>query len=513
MGLHLGIDLGTTNSAMAVYNDETESTEIVENHEGDYTTPSVVQILEEDVLVGRSAVNQAIRHPDRTLSRTKRDMGTDTTYKIDETEYKPERIGGYVLEKLKTDAEESRGEPVDGAVVTVPYYFSDPERKATEAAGEFADLGVHRLMNEPTAACYAYGYETGDEVTLFVYDLGGGTFDATVVEVGNDSIDAQTSGGDKELGGENFDDELIDYVVEQIQEQEGPDPTESRRDRHELREDIKEAKELLTYDNSTVISYNGEDYYEVEVTAEKFQEMTSDLVDQTISIIDELFSDSDYEKSDMDEVLLVGGSTRMPHVRHAVQNYFEMEPAMDVNPDEVVAKGAALEAAIYDPDVDTEDDEGLVPINDVLSHSLGVEVQEDDGPNKVSPILTKDEEIPARNTRQYTNPTDEERTLIVRIIQGDEEQADHDGNTPLGEFYLEGVPADTTIDVTFVISEDGQLEVEAEAREKDIGDTLEITDGIGLSKQEIEDHEKETEDYEPSALQEQEDEEEEDEEN
>jgi molecular chaperone DnaK len=501
MVFNIGVDLGTTNSAMAVYDSESDSVQMIENYDGDPTTPSVVQILEDEVVVGNDALGQQARYPDRTLTRTKRDMGTEETYEIDGTEYPPERIAGYILQKLKEDAAGSEyGSEVDGAVITVPYHFGGAERTATKNAGEeFADLGVYRLMNEPTAACFAYGYESAEDETLIVYDLGGGTFDATLVEVTEDSIDVVTSNGDTELGGENFDDKLYNYVREQLLEQGSADPNDSNQSRAALREDVKKKKELLSSRDEVAVTYQSDDFYEVEISRSKFHELTQELVDQTIQLTGEIFEDSDYDVDDVDDVLLVGGSTRMQHARSSVEEFFGMEPSTDTNPDQVVAKGAALEAAQYDP-------EGALPpdnttVKDVLSHSLGVETYRENEPNKFDPILEEDEELPGRNIKPYGNPDDKEQNLIVNVIQGEEKEAGHENNDELGRFKLEDVPGDTKLNVTFVVNEDATLDVSAEAEDRDIEGGINISDGIGLTQEEVSRINEETQDYESKAVQ------------
>lgn len=494
---NIGIDLGTTNSAMAVYEDESETIEMIENFEGETTTPSVVQVLEDDVVVGENALADQVRYPDRTMVRTKRDMGTDTVYEIDGTEYPPERIAGYILEKLKDDAEDRFDEAVDGAVITVPYYFGSAARTATENAGEgFADLRVYRTMNEPTAACYAYGYQEEEDETLLVYDLGGGTFDATLIEVSEDDIEAKESNGDTDLGGENFDDTLYEHVRQELLDKGASDPSEDKYKQTSLREDVKEAKELLSTSQDAAISYQTDEMYDVEISRSEFQELTTDLVDKTIELVDDLFTGTDYAQDDIDNVLMVGGSTRMPHVRDAVEEYFGMEPSTDTNPDEIVAKGAALEAALYGDDLPV--DSGS--LTDILSHSLGVETHNENGPNKFDPILEEGEPLPDTNTEPYGNPDDEKQDLIVNIIQGEHEEANHEENEELGQFVLEDVPGDTKLNVEFFITEDGQLEVTAEAENREIEGGIEVSDGIGLSEKEMGDIEDETTDYESKAV-------------
>lgn len=503
MAFNIGIDLGTTNSAMAVYSDETDSVEMIENYNGEYTTPSVVQILEEEVNVGEDALDQHIRYPDRTLSRTKRFMSDqEKNWEIDETEYTPRRVAGYILEKLRDDAENRHDEAVDGAVITVPYYFGTAARTATENAGKtHANLNVYRTMNEPTAACYAYGYEGGEEETLLVYDLGGGTFDATIVEVTENGFEVQTSHGDDKLGGENFDDELYEHVREQLIQDGAEDPNNDEHNMVELRGKVKNAKELLSNSDDAAVTYKSDGLHEVEITKDEFHDLTADLVDRTIEIIETMFDESAYDADTIDNVLLVGGSTRMPHVRKAVEDLFGMEPSIDTNPDEIVAKGAALEAALYDPDAEPGDDEdGLPPVRDVLSHSLGVETYNNDGDNNFDPILQKDATLPDDETKSYTNPDDEKKTLVVHVLQGEGEHVTDEGVESLGRFNLENVPADVKLNVEFFITESGTLDVTAEAENRDISDTLTISDGIGLSEQELEEEKIGTEEFTSKAL-------------
>lgn len=490
MTFHIGIDLGTTNSAMATYDEGSESAEMIENFEGDTTTPSVVQILEDEVVVGENAVNQAIRYPDKTFRRTKPDMGTDTEYEAGDETYRPEQIAAFILEKLQTDAQNNRGDEVDAAVITVPYYFGQRERKATEDAAEIAGLNALRVMNEPTAACYAYGVTSGEDQTLLVYDLGGGTFDATIVEVDDGVIEVKDTDGSMDLGGENFDDKLYEHIKEEIIEQGGDDPDDDSRVKFELREKVKDAKETLSGRSETVIAHRGDDFYEVEITAEEFQDLTQDLVDETIDIIDDLLENSGYSAEAIDNVLMVGGSTRMPHVQDAVEDRLGMEPSTDANPDEIVARGAALDAATFNPEIDIDiggENSGLVPAKDILSHTLGVETETRDGPNTVDTILEKKTEVPEDNTKTYGNPTDSQTDLICHVIEGEEEKANHEDNTSLGDFVLQDVPADAEIEVNFFIRDDGTLDVEADVVGMDEGGQITIDEGIGLEEKELDD--------------------------
>lgn len=489
--MKLGIDLGTTNSAMARYTEDQQA-EVVENEEGSLTTPSAV-ILEEDgsVTVGRRALRKRMLNPDRTFTRTKQDMGTENTYEVDSTEYRPERIAGYVLEKLVTDAENRTGEEVESAVITVPYYFGDKARRATKNAAGFADLGVEEVINEPTAACIAYQHDNDVDGTLLVFDLGGGTFDATLVEMRASRLDVVATEGDQNLGGENFDDALYEHVRQEYIVGDGhPDPNDNESKRASLRREVKEAKHDLTPRPETTFAFDtGDSMVEVNLTREEFDQVTGHLVERTVENVRELFEHEKVDESpeDVDHVLMVGGSTRIPHVQERVEEFFGMEPLVDANPDTIVARGAAMQSGFYDDDVEVAQ---LPVVENVLSHSLGV--QTSDG--RMDPIFEKNDEVPDTKEEVYSNPQDDVRNIVVRILQGEAEMA-ADCET-LGEFTLEGItpqPAgEARIEVEFEVAHDGTLTAEAVERDSGTEGSISIEENIGLSDEELEEHEEDT---------------------
>lgn len=496
--MRLGIDLGTTNSAMARYTEDQES-EIVENDSSEPTTPSAVMIEDDgSVTVGDPALRQRALKPDRVFTRTKQDMGTEASYDVDGTEYLPERIAGYVLEKLVTDAENRTGEDVDAAVITVPYYFGDKARRATMNAAEFADLEVEEVINEPTAACIAYQHDNDIDGTLLVFDLGGGTFDATLVEMRANSLDVVATEGDQNLGGENFDDELYEHVRQEYVVSEGhDDPDDVDRKRANLRDDVKQAKHDLSTRPETTFGYDtGEEMVEVNLTREEFDEVTGDLVDRTIESIEELFDHDKVDESpaDIDHVLMVGGSTRIPRVQARVEEFFGMEPLVDANPDTIVARGAAMQSGFYDDDVEVEQ---LPVVENVLSHSLGVQMSD----GRMDAIFDKNDEVPDTKEEVYSNPEDDIRNIVVRILQGEQEMAAD--NETLGEFMLEGItpqPAgQARIDVEFEVGHDGTLTAEAQERDSGTEGSITIEENIGLSDEEMEQMDEETADFYPDS--------------
>jgi molecular chaperone DnaK len=489
MGKTLGIDLGTTNSA-AAYIDEDGDPEIIENAEGEMTTPSVIQIQEEgETLIGETAVNLARTRASRTVERVKRDMGTDKEYDIGDETFRPEDVSALILQKLKIDAEDYLGEDVDNAVITVPYYFGSAEREATRDAGQIAGLSVRRIINEPTAACVRYGFKQEEaDRFIFVYDLGGGTFDATLVDTGESSVDVIATEGNEELGGENFDDKLYEQIREEFIEAGNPDPDQDRNLEFNVRDTVKTAKEDLSNGSSTMISLLiGEEPFERELTREEFNDFTGDLVDQTIDHIDELFAkESVYvEPEDIDDIILVGGSTRIPLVQERVEDYFGEEPSQDVSTDTIVAQGAAMVG-------DMSDEKGQV--YDVLSHSLGVMVAEkvdekDERVEKFDPILKKNDKVPSYNDKEnYTTFSDNQTEIAIHILQGESELAEECDE--LGVFTLSGIeprPAgEPRFAIRFTVNKEGRLS--AEVKEADTGNEEDFTldDTIGLEREEIE---------------------------
>ncbi|MFT4933325.1 MAG: molecular chaperone DnaK [Natronomonas sp.] len=482
--MRIGIDLGTTNSAMAYLDAEDGGTEMIQNDRAEDTTPSVV-LIEEDaeegerVTVGEAALARRRISPERVLARTKQDIDKEeeVTYQIGDTEYTPVQAATYILSYLKEQAEQSLDETVEGAVITVPYDFANRGRTRTETAAEAAGFEVDEIINEPTAACLSYIHQNDIDGTLLVYDLGGGTFDATLVEVGT-LVNVVSTEGDGELGGEDFDDALYEYVSQKIVDEGGPDPADAHeQDQAALRKEVKDAKHALSDLNNTMFVWEGT---EVEVTREEFESVIDDKIQQTIEKMDALFEKDAVQsegigKGDIDNVLLVGGSTRIPLVRDRVEEFFDQEPKYNVDPDTVVARGAALQAAEYReevPDHMTPD----VTIHNVLSHNVGVELDDD----TFDEILPEDTNVPADETRTYTNPRDNISKIRVPVWEKAEdgelvEQADD--AEELGELMLEGIPerpaGELDIEVTFDAGHDGTLTVEAV--ELETGTTVETT--------------------------------------
>lgn len=486
--MRIGIDLGTTNSAMAYLDAEDGGTEMIQNDRSEDTTPSVV-LVEEDaeegerITVGKTALSRRLLSPERVLSRTKQDIDKEeVTYQIGDTEYTPVQAASYILGYLKEQAEQSLDETAEGAVITVPYDFANRGRKRTEKAAEAAGFEVDEIVNEPTAACLSYIHQNDIDGTLLVYDLGGGTFDATLVEVGT-LVNVVSTEGDGELGGEDFDDALYEHVTQKIVDEGGPDPADAHeQDQADLRDEVKDAKHDLSDLNDTMFVW---ERTEVEVSREEFESVIDNYIQRTIDKMDALFEkdavqDEGIGKGDIDNVLLVGGSTRIPLVRDRVEEFFEQEPKYNVDPDTVVARGAALQAAEYREEV-PNDMTPDVTIHNVLSHNVGVELDDD----TFDEILPEDVNVPTDETRTYTNPRNNISKIRVPVWEKAEdgelvEQADD--AEELGELMLEGIPerpaGELDIEVTFDAGHDGTLTVEAV--ELETGTTVETTLEIGI---------------------------------
>ncbi|WP_254824603.1 Hsp70 family protein [Haloglomus halophilum] len=487
--MRIGIDLGTTNSAMAYLDAEDGGTEMIQNDRGDDTTPSVV-LIEEDadegdqITVGEAALTRRRISPERVLARTKQDIDKEeeVTYEIGGEEYTPVQAASYILGYLKEQAEQSLDEAVEGAVITVPYDFANRGRQRTEKAAEAAGFEVDEIINEPTAACLSYIHQEDVDGTLLVYDLGGGTFDATLVEAGA-LINVVSTEGDGELGGEDFDDALYEHVSQKIVDEGGPDPADAHeQDQASLQKEVKDAKHDLSDLNNTMFVWENT---EVEVTREEFESVIDDKIQQTIEKMDALFEkdavqDEGIDKGDIDNVLLVGGSTRIPLVSERVEAFFEQEPKYNVDPDTVVARGAALQAAEYREEV-PDDMTVDVTIHNVLSHNVGVELDDD----TFDEILPEDVNVPTDETRTYTNPRDNISKIRVPVWEKAEDGAPvekPDDAEELGELMLEGIPerpaGELDIEVTFDAGHDGTLHVEAV--ELETGTTVETTLEIGI---------------------------------
>ncbi|MFQ5795116.1 MAG: molecular chaperone DnaK [Candidatus Bipolaricaulia bacterium] len=490
----IGIDLGTTNSCAAII--EGGESEVIPNAEGGRVTPSVVSFTDGEILVGEVAKRQAITNPNRTVRSIKRHMGEDYPVKVDGNKYAPEEISAHILGKIKRDAEAYLGGKIDKVVITVPAYFNDNQRQATKNAGKIAGLQVERIINEPTAASLAYGLDKDEDQTILVFDLGGGTFDVSILDIGEGVFEVVATHGDTHLGGDDFDDRVIDWLVEQFKNKEGIDLKQDPNAMQRLKEAAEAAKKELSSKKETAIhlpyitaDQSGPKHLEEKLTRAKFEQMITDYLDRTMKIMDQVLQDAKMTEDDIDQIVLVGGSTRMPKVQEMlIERFSESKINKGINPDEVVAVGAAIQAGILAGEVDD------IVLLDVTPLTLSIETLG----GIATPLIERNTTIPTERTNTFTTAEDGQTTVDIHAVQGERKMAAN--NRSLGRFQLTGIlPAPRgipQIDVTFKIDVNGILQVEAKDKATGKSQSITIKETSRLTEEEIERMRQEAEEHE-----------------
>ena len=489
----IGIDLGTTNSCVAVM--EGGEPVVIANSEGARTTPSVVGFTKTgDRLVGQVAKRQAITNPENTVSSIKRQMGTDHKVTLNGKEYTPQQVSAMILQKLKADAEAYLGEPVTEAVITVPAYFNDSQRQATKDAGTIAGLNVKRIINEPTAASLAYGIDKEDDQKIMVYDLGGGTFDVSIIEMGDGVTEVLATNGDTHLGGDDFDQRIIDWMADAFQTENGIDLRKDKMAAQRLKEAAEKAKIELSSAMSSQINLpfitadaTGPKHLDMTLTRAKFNELTADLVDRTMTPVRKALQDAGLRASDLKKVLMVGGSTRIPAVYDAVKKELNCEPFKGINPDECVAVGAAIQAGVLGGEVKD------VLLLDVTPLSLGLETEG----HIFTKLIERNTTIPTSKSQVFSTAADGQTAVEIHVLQGERPMA-YDNKT-LGRFQLTGIPAAPRgvpqIEVTFNIDRNGIVNVSAKDKGTGNEQKITITASTNMTEEEINQRVKEAEQY------------------